>query len=160
MNREAESYRTSDEPGPATSQHQQQPDRGAPDAAKVRQVELLISGLLRVGVVTSLSIVVFGTVLSFVHHPEYLTSRQALRRLTTPGGAFPRTPAEMTDGVRHLQGQAFVVLGLLLLVATPVLRVAVSILGFVYERDWTFVAITSIVLGFLILSFILGKAEG
>ena len=40
------------------------------------------------------------------------------------------------------------------------LRVAVSILGFVYERDWTFVAITSLVLGFLILSFILGKAEG
>jgi uncharacterized membrane protein len=103
---------------------------------------------------------VFGTVLSFVHHPEYLTSRRALQRLTTPGRAFPRTAAEMFDGVRHLQGQAFVVMGLLLLVATPVLRVAVSILGFVYERDWTFVAITSIVLGFLILSFILGKAEG
>ena len=49
--------------------------------------------------------------------------------------------------------------GLLLLIATPVVRVAVSILGFVYERDWRYILITSIVLGLLILSFALGRAE-
>ena len=50
------------------------------------------------------------------------------------------------------------VAGLLLLIATPVLRVAVSIFAFVYEKDKVFVIITSIVLGLLLLSFILGKA--
>ena len=50
--------------------------------------------------------------------------------------------------------------GLMLLIATPVARVAVSILGFVYEHDRRYVIITSIVLALLILSFVLGKAEG
>ena len=134
--------------------------QAGPDPAKVRAVELLISRLLRAGVITSLVFVIAGTVLSFVHHPEYLTSPPALQRLTTPGAAFPRTPREVSDGLVQLRGQAFVVVGLLILVATPVLRVAVSIVGFIYERDWAFVAITSIVLGMLILSFVLGKTAG
>jgi uncharacterized membrane protein len=131
-----------------------------PDPAKVRAVELLISRLLRAGVVTSLLFVVAGTVLSFVHHPEYLSSPPALQRLTTPGAAFPRTPRQVAEGLGQLRGQAVIVVGLLILVATPVLRVAVSIFGFVYERDWTFVVVTSIVLGMLILSFVLGKVTG
>ena len=150
MNRESRPRAAADAP-PA------QPDQAAPDPAKVRAVELLISRLLRVGVVTSLSVVVLGSVLSFVHHPDYLTSHRSLQRLTTPGAAFPSKPAEVIDGLLHLRGQAVVVLGLFLLVATPVLRVAVSILGFVYERDRTFVLVTSLVLALLILSFILGK---
>ena len=133
---------------------------GGPDPAKVRAVELLISRLLRAGVVTSLAVIVSGTVLSFVHHPEYLSSPPALPRLTSPGAAILRTPRDVLQGLIHLRGQAVVVVGLLLLVATPVLRVAVSILGFVYERDPAFVAVTSVVLALLILSFILGKAAG
>jgi uncharacterized membrane protein len=50
--------------------------------------------------------------------------------------------------------------GLLLLIATPVLRVAVSVLAFVYQRDRTFVIITSVVLTLLLASFVLGKAGG
>jgi uncharacterized membrane protein len=50
--------------------------------------------------------------------------------------------------------------GLLLLIATPVLRVAVSILAFVYQRDRAFVAITSIVLALLLTSFVLGRGGG
>jgi uncharacterized membrane protein len=52
------------------------------------------------------------------------------------------------------------VLGLLLLIATPVMRVAVSVLIFVHQRDWTFVVITSVVLVLLVLSFVLGRVEG
>ena len=47
-----------------------------------------------------------------------------------------------------------------LLIATPVMRVAVSIVAFLIERDWIFVIVTSFVLAMLILSFFLGKAEG
>jgi uncharacterized membrane protein len=50
--------------------------------------------------------------------------------------------------------------GLLLLLATPVLRVAVSILAFIYEKDGIFVMITSIVLALLLLSFVLGRVTG
>ena len=50
--------------------------------------------------------------------------------------------------------------GLLVLIATPVLRVAVSILAFWQEGDRKFVLITSVVLALLLASFLLGKVGG
>lgn len=126
---------------------------------RVRRVEIIISTILRVGVVTSLFVVVLGTALSFVHHPDYRLSHNELDRLTHPGAAFPHTPAQVRDGIVHLRGQSIVVLGLLILLATPVLRVAISVLAFLYQRDRIFVIITLIVLTLLLLSFFLGKVE-
>ena len=130
------------------------------DDARVRAAELWISVLLRTGVVTSLTVVVAGVLLSFFHHPSYISSAAELQRLTRPGAAFPHTVRDVVSALRDLQGRAVIMVGLLLLIATPVLRVAVSILTFVYERDWVFVAITSTVLLLLLASFLLGKAGG
>ena len=130
---------------------------------RVRSVELLISNLLRVGVTLSLSIVLLGTVVTFLHHPEYRANPVEFHRLITPTAAdspFPHTLRQVATGLAHFQGQAIVILGLLLLIATPIVRVAVSILAFVHERDTTFVLITSLVLSLLLLSFLLGKAGG
>ena len=44
--------------------------------------------------------------------------------------------------------------GLLVLLLTPVARVAVSVVGYLGERDWWFVLYTSIVLALLIASFV------
>lgn len=129
-------------------------------ARRVRQVELLISALLRIGVSVSLSIVVLGTIFTFAHHRQYLSSHSALPDVTGDAAKFPHTIAEVIRGVRSLEGRSIVLLGLLLLIATPVMRVAVSILAFVYEHDRTYVIITAIVLALLLLSFFLGKAEG
>jgi uncharacterized membrane protein len=127
---------------------------------QLERVELVISVLLRVGVVVSLLVVVVGTVVSFVHHPAYLYSATDLGYLTKPGGAVPHTIGEVLAGVRAGRGQAIVVAGLLLLVATPVLRVAVAIGAFVVQRDRVFALITAAVLALLLLSFFLGKAGG
>jgi uncharacterized membrane protein len=127
---------------------------------RVRKVELAISTLLRTGVLTSLLIVLVGTVVTFVHHPRYLSSRRDLVRLTTPGAEFPHSVPSVIHGLEHSQGRALVMAGLLLLIATPVLRVAVSVLAFVYQRDRTFVVITSVVLALLLTSFVLGRAGG
>ena len=129
------------------------------DDDRVRRVEILISNLLRTGVIASLAIVIFGTVFSFVHHPDYLSSATSLRTLKSPE-AVPHTLSQVIEGVRHGRGQAIVLVGLLLLIATPVVRVAVSILAFVYQHDRTFTLITTLVLALLLLSFVLGKAEG
>jgi uncharacterized membrane protein len=51
-----------------------------------------------------------------------------------------------------------VVTCLLVLIATPIVRVAVSVLAFAYQRDRVFVAVTSAVLLILLLAFFLGKA--
>jgi len=124
---------------------------------RLRRVELVISVLLRGGVIVSLSLVVFGTVLSFLHHPSYLHSASDLQRLASPGAAFPHSPHEIKEALQAWQGQAFVAAGLIVLIATPVMRVAVSILAFLYQRDRVFVLLTTIVLALLLLSFVLGN---
>jgi uncharacterized membrane protein len=126
---------------------------------RVRRVESLISGLLRAGVLISLTLVIAGTLLSFARNPDYLSSRFALQRLTEPGAAFPHTLREVLAGSFDLNGQAIVTIGLLLLIATPVIRVGVSIFAFVYERDRVYAFITAVVFCLLLLSFVLGKVE-
>ena len=128
---------------------------------RVHRVELIISNLLRIGVTSSLAIIVIGTVVSFVRHPGYLKSRDDFHQLTTPSVAeFPHRISAVFSGVAHFQGQSIVALGLLLLISTPVVRVGVSIFAFVYQHDSTFVVITTIVFLLLLLSFVLGKVEG
>lgn len=121
-----------------------------------RWVDQLISWVLRAGVTISLVVVIAGMVITFAHHPDYFRSRPALGALTDPGTSYPRSIAAVVEGVREGRGQAIVTLGLLLLIATPVARVAVSIAVFVIERDRLYVVITTVVLGLLLLSFILG----
>ncbi len=125
---------------------------------RVRQVELLISRLLRSGVLISLALVVIGTVITFVRHPAYVSNRAALDPLRGLEATFPHSIHAVLTGVAHFQGDAIVALGLLALIATPVLRVAVSIATFVYQHDRTFVVVTAVVLSLLLLSFLLGRA--
>jgi uncharacterized membrane protein len=122
----------------------------------VRRAELLLSRVLRGGVLTSLGVILAGTLVTFIRHPEYVSSPQELARLTQAGAAFPHTIRDVVAGLAELRGQAIVVLGLLILVATPVARVAVSIQLFLEERDRTYAAITAIVFLLLILSFVVG----
>jgi uncharacterized membrane protein len=125
--------------------------------ARVRRAELIISGVLRTGVVTSLLVILAGTLLTFLHHPEYVSSHSELERLTQPGGAVPQTLGQVAAGILRFHGQSIVAAGLLLLILTPVIRVGVSILAFVAQRDRTYVMITSVVLLLLLLSFFLGQ---
>jgi uncharacterized membrane protein len=126
---------------------------------RVRQVELLISNLLRVGVMLSLILIVLGTVITFVQHPEYLSDRPSLGHLIEPGSASPSTLSEVVAGVRRFEGESVVTAGLLLLIATPVIRVGVSIFAFIYQHDRLYTFITAMVFCLLLLSFVLGKVE-
>ena len=132
---------------------------GSQLSGHVHKVEVLISTILRGGVIASLLIISFGLALSLRHHPEYFNSPAMLKQITTPGRIVPHNLREVLSGVAETKGEALIAAGLLLLIATPVLRVAVSIVIFLVERDWAFVAITAFVLAMLILSFFLGKVE-
>lgn len=131
-----------------------------PSADLVRKVELLISNLLRIGVISSLLVVVAGLVISFVHHPAYLHSQAEMRKVISTGHPSWHSLGELWTGLLALRGEAIIMAGLLLLIATPVMRVAVSIVAFIVERDMIFVVVTTFVLAMLILSFVLGKAGG
>jgi len=137
-----------------------EPSLHHPDvAAKVRAVELLISNLLRIGVVLSISIIILGSIVGYAHHPEFGSSKDVLPHLISTSAQFPHTLPSVLHGLRYFQGQSIILLGLVLLIATPIMRVAISILAFVYQRDRVFVMITTTVLILLILSFLLGRIE-
>ena len=124
-------------------------------------VETIISGVLRWGVALSLVLLGGGTALFLFHSADFNQAggtAQDFHRLLALRPLNEYTWAWFTDGLAHWRGDVFVIPGLLLLIATPVLRVMVSIIAFALEKDRVYVAITSLVLALLILSFVLGKA--
>lgn len=129
------------------------------ERASDRRLETLIGTLLRTGVTASVVLIVGGTIVSFVHHPDYATSTTALSRLTQPGMA-PRNVGDVLAGLATFRGQACAMLGILVLMVTPFLRVAVSLVAFARDRDRPFTLLTAAVLVLLLLSVALGRAGG
>jgi uncharacterized membrane protein len=109
-----------------------------------------IGWILQGGVVSSSAVICVGVIL-LLAHPANLSKRLLV---------FPHTLGEVWSGLLTLHAQAFIALGLLLLISTPVIRVAASILAFALEQDRRYMAITTIVLAILLTSFLLGKGAG
>lgn len=108
----------------------------------------IIGWLLQGGVLFSSAVTIVGLIsLLFSSDPFSVKSVET----------FPHTPGEVWTGLLALQPEAIIVLGLMLLIATPVLRVAVSVIAFGLEHDMRYVIITLIVLAILITSFLLGR---
>ena len=122
-------------------------------------IEKLISVTLRSGVMISIAVIVIGVTFTFAHHPAYFSSRPALGELIDARSNFTSTIGDVLLGARLLRGQAIVMLGILLLIATPVVRVAISIVLFAMQRDRRFVVITSAVLVLLLISLVTGLGE-
>lgn len=130
-----------------------------PAGAAPLSAELLISDLLRYGVLISMALVTLGTVVTFFRHPDYLVSSEALERLTAPH-PVPHGLADVVAGALAARGQSFVMAGLLVMMAVPVMRVALSLLIFRQQKDRLYVVITTCVLMLLLVSFLVGAAEG
>lgn len=122
-------------------------------AARVAQLELIVSYVLRWGVILSFLIVLIGVTLLFV---EGGRSAQVHLR----GIAPPVDPVTVLHQAAQLRPTAIIDVGLMLLIATPIIRVAVSVIGFLLEEDFVYTAATLFVLAMLLLSLVLGRAEG
>ncbi len=130
-----------------------------PVSEHVRQIELLISNLLRVGVLASVLLIGTGTLVRYAQHPQLLRSPDALAELIQPRGARPHSLAEIAMGLSQFRGSSIVAAGLVVLIATPILRVAVSVVAFLREGDRLYTAITLAVFCLLLLSLALGRIE-
>jgi uncharacterized membrane protein len=112
------------------------------------QVDRVISNLLRLGLLISATIVMVGAAIFLIRHggetASYGIFRGAARTYREIRGILAETA--------RFHGRGFIMAGLILLVATPVVRVAFSVLAFFKRRDHTFVAITLFVLGILLFS--------
>lgn len=114
-----------------------------PDEITKEKATLLIGWVLQAGVMVSATVIVIGFLLLLTHAGS-ISPQQLL--------AFPHTLPQVVTDLVQLRPQAIIMLGLLLLILTPVLRVAVSILTFMLERDKKFVMITCLVLAILLYS--------
>jgi len=119
------------------------------DEARLRQAELIISFVLRGGVLLSAVIIALGVVLFYA---RYLAAGGRISQVT-----YPHTVAAVFAGLGHGDPLAVIALGLLVLLLTPVLRVLVSVVTFALERDWRYTGITLLVFIILIVSFLLGR---
>lgn len=109
-------------------------------------VELAVSRWLRIGVIISAIVIIFGLVLLFIQGSGGY-----------PEDTYPTSLPDIFRGTLAFKPYAVITSGLILLILTPVLRVAVSIWVFMREGDKLYVGITSIVLVILIVSFLLGN---
>ncbi|HYC26479.1 MAG TPA: DUF1634 domain-containing protein [Nitrososphaerales archaeon] len=113
----------------------------------------VIGHLLRYGVVLSFAITVFGTALLIQQSGGADTSSPLTYHASTvPHGNFDVSLSALVSGLQGFQAYAYIELGVLVLLATPVSRVMVSIFLFAAEKDRMYVVITAVVLVFLIFS--------
>jgi uncharacterized membrane protein len=114
------------------------------------RVELLVGTLLRSGVALSAAVVLFGGAFYLWRYraamPDYHVFRGEPSELRNVPGIL--------RGVLTLNGRSLIQLGLLLLIATPIVRVGFSAVAFFLQRDRAYVWITLIVLAILLWSLI------
>lgn len=121
-------------------------------------IERSISYTLRGGVILSFALVLGGLILGYADGGYSGGSRDASRLLSV-NSRVPHTLPAIVHGVGHGSPDSWIALGLLVLLITPIIRVAVSIAGFAHLRDHTYTFITTIVLALLATSFLIGGAS-
>ena len=117
------------------------------------RAEQIIGNLLRIGVSMAAAVVSLGGLVYLLRHGTAYPHYQAF----SGEPAYLRTISGIVTESLSLRPRALIQLGLLLLIATPVARVAFSVFAFARQRDRTYVVVTLIVLSILIFSLAGGR---
>lgn len=112
----------------------------------VKEMDIIISSFLRIGILFSSLVILTGLLMFLISGKSGYS-----------GAFYPTHPMDVFKGCYLLKPYAIIMFGLMLLIAIPVLRVAVSIIVFFKEKDFLYVKITSSVLIILIISFLISK---
>ena len=115
-------------------------------------MDRMMAVLLRTGVLLSAGLVFLGGIIFLMRHPMPVTNYRVFQGEPQE----LRTISGILREAAKLHGRGLIQLGLLSLIATPVARVLFSVFAFLYERDWTYVAVTIVVLAFLTYSLLGG----
>lgn len=120
-----------------------------------KDIQKMLGSILRYGVMSAAICVIAGGIIFLINQgagtPEYhhfLGARPELRSLSG-----------ILVGVRHLDGDAIIQLGVALLIATPIARVLFSVFAFALEKDFLYVSISMLVLAIILFSM-LSKMAG
>ena len=117
------------------------------------KLQRLISWTLRAGVLLASALGVIGGALLFASHPpaaDFHHFQGSALPFSHADRVFAQIFAAQTP--LHVRGLSIIQAGILVLLATPVVRVLFSVIGFALERDRLYVLITLAVLLVLALS--------
>jgi uncharacterized membrane protein len=115
-----------------------------------RRIEGIIGNLLRVGVLLAASIVFLGGALYLTQHAADRVSYAHF----VAGGDTVRSIGGVFMAAVRLNSEGLIQFGLLLLIATPIARVAFAVVGFALEKDRLYVVVSLIVLAILAFSLL------
>ncbi|KRM86565.1 DUF1634 domain-containing protein [Lacticaseibacillus thailandensis] len=109
-----------------------------------KYVALMIGRIMRIGVMAAVVVLLIGLVMMMFQGGQLTAATQ------------PHRFGTIFVGLMHGQADAVMMVGLFLLILTPVLRVVVSIYAFMVEHDQLYVWITTVVLIILVVAMIIG----
>ncbi|MGB8535091.1 MAG: DUF1634 domain-containing protein [Acidobacteriaceae bacterium] len=113
------------------------------------KMEIAISRMLRAGVSAAAFVVLVGWILYLWQTHGIESDYLHFHGVPSPADRF--TPVFV--GVRHLNSRSIIRLGILLLIATPIMRVAFCVYSFATQKDKLYVVVSGIVLTVLLYSF-------
>lgn len=102
-----------------------------------------IAVVLLAGMLTSIVLMLAGVVLVLIHPGD-----QAFHLLQ---------PAQAIRAMVALRPDGWLSLGIFTLILTPVLRVLMAIVSFIWVRDWRYAAVSAAVLAAMAIGFLLGR---
>src|SRR5262249_38313843 len=114
-----------------------------------QRLDTLLGNLLRFGVLLSGAVVFGGGIYYLFQHgrepvPNYGNFEGQPRYFESVAGIFAHALAGRSQGV--------IMVGIILLIGTPIARVVFSVFAFAVERDYLYVIVTLIVLAILLYS--------
>jgi len=115
-----------------------------------RRLENIIGNLLRVGVLIAAAVVLLGGILYLAGHS---TDRVSYQHFSAAGDTV-QSISGVFRSATHFDSEGLIQLGLLLLIATPVARVALAVVGFALEKDRLYAMVSLIVLAILVFSLL------
>jgi uncharacterized membrane protein len=121
---------------------------------KDTDIQVIIGWILRAGIVISMTVVLIGGLIYLYRHGNTIADYRTFNGIPD----FIKTPSGIINGVITFRGRAIIQAGIIMLIATPIIRVLFSAIGFLFEKDYKYTFITLVVLLIIVSSMLGGHA--
>ncbi|MGX9987289.1 DUF1634 domain-containing protein [Chryseobacterium sp. POL2] len=112
-----------------------------------------VGNLLRLGVILSVITSLIGFIKLYL---EGFKMPENYKDLSTPTDHVWQT---FWTSLTNFEGIGIIQLGILILILTPLMRIIFALIGYLKEKDYTYVIISAIVLCIMIISFVSGYSH-
>jgi len=121
-----------------------------------KKLEIYISKILKIGVLLSCGITLFGGILYLFQHNTLLNYKTLPAEPFAGTSDYLRNLSTTLPRVFQLDGAAIIQLGIIVLIGTPIARVVFAGIVFLIEKDYMYVAISFIVLSIIFANMLFG----